>query len=80
MSTDTVTDTGIFRANRVFVFRANTTIYDNKLNWSKMASEVASRGRQALGFLKRLGGLISKKDLSTIYECKDAEERYFISS
>ena len=41
-------------------------IYDNKLNWSKMASEMASRGRQALGFLKRLGGLISKKDLCTI--------------
>jgi hypothetical protein len=48
-------------------------IYDNKLNWSKMASEMASRGRQALGFLKRLGGLISKKDLSTIYE-------YFVRS
>jgi len=48
-------------------------IYDNKLNWSKMASEMASRGRQALGFLKRLGGLISKKDLCTIYE-------YFVRS
>ena len=38
-----------------------------------MASEMASRGRQTLGFLKRLGGLISKKDLSTIYE-------YFVRS
>ena len=45
-------------------------IYDNKLNWSKMASEMASRGRQALGFLKRLGGLISKKDLSTTSSTK----------
>ena len=40
-------------------------IYDNKMNWSKMASEMASRGRTILG---RLGGLISKKDLCTIYE------------
>ena len=48
-------------------------IYDNKLNWSKMASEMASRGRRALGFLRRLGGLISKADLSTIY-------KYFVRS
>ena len=32
-------------------------IYDNKLNWRKMASEMASSGRQALGFLK-LRGLV----------------------
>ena len=44
-------------------------IYDNKLNWRQMASEMASKGRQALGFLKRLvGSLISTKDLCAIYE------------
>ena len=47
-------------------------IYDNKLNWSAMASYVAAKGRQALGFLKRLGGLV-RGDLDTIY-------KYFVRS
>ena len=42
-------------------------IYDCKLNWSKMTSEMANRGKQALGFLRRLGGLITSSDLATIY-------------
>ena len=34
-----------------------------------MASEMANRGKQALGFLRRLGGLITSSDLATIYKC-----------
>ena len=48
-------------------------MYDHKLNWSKMAAEMASRGRKALGFLRRLGDLISPRDLETIY-------KYFVRS
>jgi hypothetical protein len=48
-------------------------MYDHKLNWSKMAAEMASRGRKALGFLYRLGDLISPRDLETIY-------KYFVRS
>ena len=48
-------------------------IYDCKLNWSKMTSEMANRGKQALGFLRRLGGLITSSDLATIY-------KYFVRS
>ena len=33
--------------------------YDCKLNWSKVTSEMANRGKQALGLLRRLGGLIT---------------------
>ena len=47
-------------------------IYDHKLNWSRMASYVAGKGRQALGYLHRLGGLVDR-DLSTIYS-------YFVRS
>ena len=48
-------------------------IYDCKLNWSKMTSEMANRGKQALGFLRRLGGLITSSDLAIIY-------KYFVRS
>ena len=48
-------------------------IYDHKLNWSRMAAEMASRARKALGFLHRLGCLISPSDLETIY-------KYFVRS
>ena len=48
-------------------------IYDCKLNWSKMTSEMANRGKQALGFLRRLGGLITSPDLAIIY-------KYFVRS
>ena len=47
--------------------------YDHKLKCSKMAAEMASRGRKALGFLYRLGDLISPRDLETIY-------KYFVRS
>ena len=47
-------------------------IYDSKLNWSKMAVEMADRGRRALGFLNRLGDMVGR-NLSTIYS-------YFVRS
>ena len=48
-------------------------IYDEKLNWSKMAEEMASKGRRAMGFLKRLQCIISSFDLAVIY-------KYFVRS
>jgi hypothetical protein len=47
--------------------------YDLRLNWSKIAAEMASRGRKAIGFLHRLGCLSSPSDLETIY-------KYFVRS
>ena len=48
-------------------------IYDEKLNWSKMVEEMASRGRRALGFLKRLQHVVTSYDLGVIY-------KYFVRS
>ena len=33
-----------------------------------MTSEMANRGKQALGVLRRLGGLITSSDLAIIYK------------
>lgn len=48
-------------------------IYDRKLTWASMVSEMASRGRRALGFLNRLGNLVVSSNLATIY-------KYFVRS
>ena len=48
-------------------------IYDAKLNWSKMAEEMASRGRRALGFLKKLRHIITSSDIGVVY-------KYFVRS
>ena len=48
-------------------------IYDRKLTWASMVSEIASRGRGALGVLDQLGNLVISSDLATIY-------KYFIRS
>ena len=47
--------------------------YDNKLNWGAMVTEMASRGRSALGFLNKLRFIITSHDMSIIY-------KYFIRS
>ena len=48
-------------------------IYDRKLTWGPMLAEMAGRGRRALGYLNRLGRLITPADIAQVY-------KYFVRS
>jgi len=48
-------------------------IYDHKLTWGPMLAEMTGRGRRALGYLNRLGRLVTPYDIAQVY-------RYFVRS
>ena len=48
-------------------------LYDHKLTWGPMVKEMAGRGRQALGYLRKLGRLITSDDIACVY-------KYFVRS